>query len=336
MSQRSCEALLAVLAQHYTTVGVTIVNTVHDLEALVACQPDLVFLGMKFVPDAGATNPQSPPAIWLADYLDEHGIAYTGSGQRAHQLELIKPLAKQRVLDARLKTPNFCVIAQSQQQIKDTLPLAFPLFVKPTDRGGGLGIDDGSLVHNFDQLRVKVRSIADELHSDSLIEEYLPGREFSVALLKNEFSPDLAVLPIELIAPPDQHGMRVLSGNLKSSNTEEVAPVTDPILKSQIITLAAKAFRALGARDYGRIDIRLDAAGVPQFLEANLIPSLISGYGSFPKACMLNSGIDYEAMILRIVRLGLARQMDDADNVLESSMVSTSDALTRIAAAGSV
>lgn len=75
-------------------------------------------------------------------------------------------------------------------------------------------------------------------------------------------------------------------------------------------TLALASFHALGARDYGRIDIRLDSDGVANFLEANLIPSLISGYGSFPKACELNIGLEYEPMIISITELGLIRNLN--------------------------
>src|SRR4051812_28085789 len=92
MSQESCNAIVSVLSKHYTQVGVTVVNTVADLDALIISAPDLVFLGMKFVP----TNPElglhDPNKIWLAGFLDQQGIAYTGSGQAAHELEFNKPL----------------------------------------------------------------------------------------------------------------------------------------------------------------------------------------------------------------------------------------------------
>ena len=74
--------------------------------------------------------------------------------------------------------------------------------------------------------------------------------------------------------------------------------------------LALHVFHALGARDYGRIDIRLDGAGVPHFLEANLMPSILKDYGNFPKACMLNETIGYEESILRIVDLAFERSAD--------------------------
>ena len=141
-----------------------------------------------------------------------------------------------------------------------------------------------------------------------MVEQYLSGREFSVAILKDEQSGKYTAMPLELIAPANEQGVRLLSEQVKSADAERVIPVTDLMLRAKINILALSVFDALGARDYGRIDIRLDAFGKPQFLEANLLPSIIAGYGSFPKACVMNSHLEYEPMLLRIIRLGLARR----------------------------
>jgi D-alanine-D-alanine ligase len=317
MSKVSCDSIFATLSKHFARVGITVINNLSDLEGLLSVSPDLVFLGMEFIPSDPGLGLADPNKIWLSDFLDGHNIAYTGSSQLAHELERNKPLAKQSVLDAGLRTSAFCVIEQNQPLGSNDIYLNYPLFIKPTSRGGGQGIDSDSVVHSFEQLRVKVQAITTKLRSDVLIEEYLPGREFSVAILKDEYSAGFLAMPLELVAPPDKNGARLLSGQIKSSNAEEVLVVTDEVVKSKVTALALDVFRALGARDYGRIDIRLDAAGSPHFLEANLIPSLISGYGSFPKACVLNIGMEYEAMIMRIAKLGLARKINDIEVDLE-------------------
>ena len=175
-----------------------------------------------------------------------------------------------------------------------------------------MGIDSDSVAHNFAQLCSKVSSIS-KLNSDSLIEEYLPGREFSVAILKDGYSEEYSLMPLELIAPMDEHGARLLSAKVKSADTERFVEIVDQNIKTKVTELAVDVFHALGARDYGRVDIRLDENGAPQFLEANLIPSLLNGYGNFPKACKLNLGLDYESMLLQIVRLGLTRQQEDIE-----------------------
>ncbi len=315
MSQASRDAVLEVLSKHYAKVGITIVNNLSDLEALVATRPDLVFLGMKFVPTDQALGMEDPKKIWIAKYLDDYGIANTGSDHFAHELELNKPMAKQRVTQAGLKTAPSFVAAQSKLLRSEDVTLAYPVFIKPTNRGGGLGIDSDSVAHNYEQLKAKVNAIATNLGSDSLVEEYLPGREFSVAILKDELSGEFALMPLELIAPLDERGERLLSEAVKSSDTETAIRVTDEAVKSKITSLAINAFYALGAREYGRVDIRLDKSGIPHFLEANLLPSLIRGYGNFPKACFLNGGLDFEPMILSIVRLALVRDVKVIEDI---------------------
>ena len=313
LSVASANAIASVLSKHYTTVVVTIIDNFSDLENLVSRRPDLVFLGMNFVPNNPVLGLLDPDGLWVTTYLDEHNINYTGSGQAAHEMAVNKALAKQRVMDNGLKTSPFFVIKQRQIPSKKRLTLNYPVFIKPVDRGGGLGIDSDSVAYSFEQLCAKVQSIATNFQSDSLLEEYLPGREFSVAILKDGLSGQLVALPLELVAPADTRGVQILSGQVKSADAEKVSLVTDVVMKDRIANLAIDVFKALGGRDYGRIDIRLDGSGVPQFLEANLIPSLIQNYGSFPKACVLNIGLQYEPMILNIVRLGLIRNLDNSD-----------------------
>lgn len=309
LSRVSCDALFKVLRKNYTHVGVSTVNNLVGLESLTARNPDLVFLGMNYVPHSLPEDVTGSDKIWISDYLDERSIACTGSDRQAHIYEVSKPLAKQRVADAGLKTASFVVASTDVPLTDATFPLPFPVFIKPTDRGGGLGIDSTSLAHNFTELNNKIQRIRQNFHSDALIETYLSGREFSVAILKSEDADSYYSMPIELVAPQDEKGTRMLSNKVKSSDSEQAIPVTDTFIYKQITKLAVSVFTALGARDYGRIDIRMDEFGVPHFLEANLIPSLIANYGSFPKACVMNLGLDYEPMILSIVNLGLARQL---------------------------
>lgn len=306
LSLESCSAIYDLLRANYTLVGISTVNNQHDLELLAAKHPDLVFMGMKFIPDGNGRE------IWIADYLEANGIAYTGSPQEAHELELNKALAKECIQNDGLNTAAFTIVANGKSYDKAGNSLRFPLFVKPASLGGGAGIDASSVAGNMNDLQAKIDTLATKFSSDVLIEEYLPGREFSVALLENDSTGELMTMPIELVTMDNEHGHRILSQEIKSSNQEKVLRIATNEMRSAVTTLAENVFRALGARDYGRIDIRLDASGVPHFLEANLIPSLIRGYGSFPKACYLNMGMDYDEMILRIVRLGLSRSRNES------------------------
>jgi len=321
MSQESCDAIFAVLNENYLDVRISTVNDLADLKSLVSRKPDLVFLGMKFIPDDNTTYSQHSSKIWITEYLDDYGIAYTGSNKIAHERSVDKGLAKERMVSAGVNTSSYFIVSQNQLSTLQAMPsdLDFPLFVKPSNRGGGLGIDSKSVVNTQIELEAKVRSIARDLGSDSLLEKYLPGREFSVAILKFESTGLLVPMPIELIAQPDEQGIRILSQQVKLSNSEQARVVNDPVLKATINELALSAFYALGGRDYGRIDIRLDEKGIPNFLEANLIPSLISGYGSFPKACDLNSSMSFEMMILNIAELAFSHNSFEAEALIETS-----------------
>ena len=320
MGKSPREAIQRALRKHYTKVGISIVNNHLDLEELLAKKPDVVFLGMKYIPEHLDGDKSSANKIWLSNYLAEQGITSTGSDSLSHQLELNKPFAKQRVIDAGLATSPYHVATEVMKLKRSEVLFNFPMFVKPTNLGGGQGVDANSVVHTFTQLSNKVESITDEIQSDALIEQYLSGREFSVAILKDDLNSNFYIMPIELVAPQDIHGSRLLSNVIKSADAEKASAITDLELKKAICDLAIKVFHALGARDYGRIDIRLDDDGKPHFLEANLIPSLMDNYGSFPKACKINADLEYEDMLIKIVRLAFNRSFteDNGTSLLSS------------------
>lgn len=308
MSHSSQSSVLATLRKRYAKVMITIVDDVSGLEKLVAKRPDLVVLGMKLVLLDAAKGYDDSPKIWLADYLEERGICFAGSDTLALNLEYNKPAAKQRVLDAGLQSSQYFI--SSMKRPTFTHNLTYPLFVKPTNRGGSKGIDEKSVVHTQQELEVKIVSIHSDCQSDVLVEEFLPGREFSVGVVRRPHTNDLLAMPIEIIAPSDDNGNTFLSSAVKHADSEKVATVTDCRLVGVVSTLAVEAFDALGARDYGRIDIRLDGNGVPNFIEANLMPGL-SNHGYLSRCFFINKNIDYEGMLFSIVDLGLER-FDDS------------------------
>lgn len=304
MGTPSASAIVESLGQHYTHVVLTHINTEADLAALVARKPDLVFLGMNYILD----DTELHAKIWLSDVLQKDGIRFTGSGKFASRLGLNKHLAKQRMIENGLQTSPYQIIPIEDEEIVTEGKLTFPLFVKPTNKGGGQGIDHHSVVHTTEELQAKVASIHDTHLTDALVEEFLVGREFSVAIIEDELTGSLVAMPLELVAKKDINGERILGSALKLTNTTTILEVSDPTERTRLTAFAIDAFKALGAHDYGRIDIRCDKYGVLHFLEANLIPSLIDGYGSFPIAYALNLGLDYDTMLTHIVRLALNRE----------------------------
>lgn len=302
MSEDSARAIVAVLAMNYTDVVLTNIDNTSDLSALIDRQPDLVFLGMNYVRDTDT----HAPTIWISQALESNGIRHTGSGKSAHHLHINKDLAKKRMKLHGINTADFHIARRGDAAMTGLGHLVFPLFVKPSDKGGGQGVDEFSVVHTLAQLQDKISTVHHIQLADALVETYLKGREFSVAVITDVKTGRLIAMPLELIANEDSNGDRMLSNMIKHMDTETILDVTDPIERLTLTNFAINAFKALGARDYGRIDIRLNEAGIPHFLEANLIPSLINKYGSFPRAYTANLGLNHEAMIMQIVNLGLA------------------------------
>lgn len=304
MNRRSCGFVYDILSQHYSHVGVTTIDTIDDLDALIAKQPDLVFMGMKRVPAADYADD-----IWLSEYFATREISYTGSPHAAVRLELNKQKAKAVIQRAGLPTAPFFTTVPGQHIDVASLPLKFPLFVKPVHAGGGEGIAADSVVHTYAQFKQKVASIYTKFRSASLVEQYLTGREFSVAILGNA-EDHQSIMPIEIITEENTNGDRILGWKVKTADSETVVAVTDPVIRATLITLARNMFIALGARNTGRIDIRMDAEGNGYFLEANLIPGMSNTGGYFWQAYKLNQHKDYESMILRIAELGLGVRHD--------------------------
>jgi D-alanine-D-alanine ligase len=261
--------IIEVLSTKYDHVGATIVNSLADLERLVATAPDFVVLGMKQVYGADSEVP-----IWVADYLDLHDIAYGGSPGAAISLDFYKDKAKSAVRAAGLPTAE-SFLAVPGEYSKASLPLNFPLFVKPLHAGGGKGVDEDSVVRDFAAFTRKVTAIEREFHSPALVESYLTGREFSVAVLETASAASPIAMPIEIVANANERGDRILSLRVKHDDTERVIAVHDATLRAELQELAIAVFRALGARDYGRIDFRMDAASKLHFLEVNLVPGIL-------------------------------------------------------------
>ena len=300
MSEQSARDIVSTLQAHYTDVILTNVDTFEDLQALIQRKPDLVFAGIYYVRDESRNGAK----VWLADALEQNGIAYTGSGKFANRLSLNKHLAKQRMAERDIRTAAFMLVGRDSTDPIHEGELQFPLFVKPSNKSGGQGIDTFSIVHTTAQLESKIRSIHLEDDTDALIEEYLPGREFSIAVIGG---PDdtFVAMPLELVADKDSNGDRIRSQAVKTSDSEDMNHITDPIERLLLESFAIEAFRALGGAGYGRIDVRFDGFGVPFFLEANHIPSLIQKDSSFLQAYEMTIGKNYEAMILHIVSLAL-------------------------------
>jgi D-alanine-D-alanine ligase len=287
---------------HVTTLGAG-----RDLSVLqqhlTVSRADVVFNLFEGLAD----RPESE--IEVARLLEELHIPFTGSGSEALQWALYKPLTKQHLQAADLPTPWFRV-AKHSSDIEDDLP--WPVIVKPAQRDASEGIEQANVVTDRAALTRRVSNLVEEYGSPVLIEEFLPGREFTVALLE---TPQLVTLPISEVqfGPPASMLWPILSYTAKwmpgspdyEATAMEYRADVSPELTARLNLLATRAFRALDCRDYARVDLRLSRSGTPMILEVNANPDMS------PTACfagaLASAGLDRTELIVGLVRRALAR-----------------------------
>tara|TARA_B100000780_G_scaffold169308_1_gene118478 strand:+ start:229 stop:1284 length:1056 start_codon:yes stop_codon:yes gene_type:complete len=289
--------ILRILSKRYADVSITEINTEKDLENLVKRKPDLVFSGVKYF----NFNKEK---IWLNDCLEACDIPYIASSRTALDNESDKNRAKKIVLKAKIKTADFFITTPEEHQNVSAIPISFPLFIKPIKGGDSRGIDSNSIAYNFSSFKKKVLEIKEKHNLSSLVETYLPGKEYSVGIFQDSTNGDLKAMPVEIVIKKNINGHCILDYDVKKDDEEKVIAVTDIKIFKKISKLAKDSFKALGGKSLGRIDIKMNHLGIPHFMEANLMPGLRKGY--FYRSCVLNLNMNYEEMIFSIANTGLS------------------------------
>ena len=283
--------ILKILSQRYSEVVITKIQHKKDLDRLLKRKPDLVFSGVKYF---NFNNDK----VWLNDCLEAYGIRYIASSRAALDNESDKNKAKKLIVKANIKTADFFVATPDEHEHSSSIPIPFPLFIKPVKGGDSRGIDSNSVAYNFASFKKKVLEIKTKHNLSSLVETYLPGKEYSVGIFQDSIKGTLRAMPVQIIVKKNINGHRILDFNVKKDDEEKVIAVTDTKIFKKISKLAKEAFKALGGKSLGRIDIKMNERGVPHFMEANLMPGLRKGY--FYRSCLLNLDMNYDDMILNI------------------------------------
>ncbi|MBA3557983.1 MAG: D-alanine--D-alanine ligase [Gemmatimonadaceae bacterium] len=196
--------------------------------------------------------------------------------------------------------------------------LQLPLFVKPVHEGSSKGITDKSFCRTLGELEEQIRFLLERYEQPVLVEEYLPGAEFTCAVLGN--GPEAEVLPIvgmNFAALPDG-AVPVYSFEAKWLWDRPENPLAifecpariDAALERRITAVVLDAYRVLGCRDWSRIDVRLDAAGEPNVVEVNPLPGILpdpEDNSCFPKAARA-AGMSYTELIQACLRHAAERQ----------------------------
>jgi len=224
--------------------------------------------------------------------LDKLGVPYTGCDAASSRIAFDKVLTKEHCIAAGVPTPRFAVVDSADTP----WPMGWqpPVVVKPVRQGSSVGLQFVDRVSDWGgALREALR-----YDSQLLVEEKIVGRETTVGIL------DGRALPVVEVRPKE--GAYDYANKYTPGSTEYFCPAPfDRAITERIQGAAMGAFRAIGARDYARIDVMVRADGEPFVLEVNTLPGMTET-SLLPKAAAA-AGLNYEALCQRMVELALDR-----------------------------
>lgn len=236
--------------------------------------------------------------------LDAYQIPYVFSDTLVCSVTLHKGMTKDVLRSAGVATPDFAIVKQVVDIAAVKLP--YPLFAKPVAEGTGKGVTAASKIDNAAQLARVCRNLLKSYRQPVIVERYLPGREFTVGIIGSGRKAR-ALATIEIVLRPGADA-EVYSYHNKEYCEELVyyRLLKKGELRSEVEALAVRAWRALGCRDAGRIDIRLDENGVPNVLEINPLAGIHPEHSDLP-IMATQVGVSYKELIRRIMASALTR-----------------------------
>lgn len=245
------------------------------------------------------------------------GIEHTGSDATCLAITLDKALTGKVLRAEGIRTPQSMVYTRPPKQLKHKLQ--FPVIVKPNLEGTSKGIYDNSVVHNDDELRAAITRLHESGSGSILCEEYIVGREFTIAVVGGS---NLQVLgPLEIEFKNKENKFSVYSFEAKQAENQldndifkMVCPanISEPV-RRKVQKFAVKCFRAAGCRDIARIDFRLTPEEKPVFIEINPLPGLSPGFSDLT---IMAQKLDwcYENLIGAIIKPAVRRWRRGAQN----------------------
>jgi D-alanine-D-alanine ligase len=280
-------------------------------ERLRDTRPDIVFnIAEGF---RGVNREAHVPAI-----CEFFGIPYSGSDPFTLTLCLDKARTKETLAFHGIPTPRFAVVENLADIESRTADLMLPLFVKPLHEGSSKGITDSNLCWDRDHLFKQTKFLLENYGQPVLVEQYLPGKEFTCAVLGNgEEATVLPIVGMNFESLP-KGALPIYSFDAKFVWDRPEKPLeifqcparVSRELQASIERVTLDAFRVLGCRDWARIDVRLDAAGNPNVLEVNPLPGILpdpADNSCLPKAARA-AGIGYDELIQSCLKFAAVRQ----------------------------
>ncbi|WP_428262924.1 D-alanine--D-alanine ligase family protein [Haliangium sp.] len=313
----SAEAITAAVADagyHSELMGVRGADLGHILARLDRDPPDLVFNLCESLSGSACHEPVVPAV------LDMLGVPYTGTGPLGIGLCLHKDRTKEILRARAVPTPESVVLNDQRALVgADLAALRYPCFLKLVHEDASVGIEAGNRVSDPAALAARARALFDHYRQPILIERYVEGREVNVSLLGND--PAIEVLPLHEIdfgaMPPGRphivsYAAKWDEAHVDFAGTRPVPMQVEPALAARIEAVARAAYTALGVRDFGRVDLRVDESGQPWVIDVNPNPDISPDAGLVRAAAC--AGRTYPELIGSICRTAWSRHGHPPDH----------------------
>jgi len=248
----------------------------------------------------------------VAAVMEVLHIPFTGNGARTLALCQDKHQAKAILSSFNLPVAPSQLITSADEIVE----LRFPMLIKPNSEDASLGVHPESVVYDRQSLAEQIKKVIETYDQPAIVEEYIEGREFNVAILDDGEPKALPVSEIDFSTMPPGYPhiccyeAKWYPEHVLYQTTRPVCPAKiEPELEARLQTIAVNAFKVMGCRDYARIDIRMNEAGELFILEVNPNPdtSLDAGYARALKA----AGIDYADFWKLMISNALKRKESD-------------------------
>jgi len=292
----------------YTPIVMGIDHSVDDLLTRLAdARADAVF---NLVESLGGDTHREPEVPLC---LRDAGIPYTGCGPEILSVAHAKDATRELLRAARVPVPRGIAVntvANLREVASESLE--FPMFVKPARADGSIGISQAAVVYSMHELVERVRDLETVMSGPFVVEEYLPGREFNVAIFPEPFGHRVATEIDFTGYPKDYAPIVTYDCKWEEGSPEYTAfsvPAVDrvsPLLYAQILDVAGRAFVALHGDAYGRVDLRLDANGTPRVIDVNPNSDIHPDAGLLIAARTV--GVDHAALVSQIMTSALRRE----------------------------
>lgn len=237
------------------------------------------------------------------------GIPYTGSDSATLAIALDKALTKKVLRQHDILTPEFQLFDTGRERMSPSL--RFPVIVKPNAEGSSKGIAGTSVVDEEAGMRAAVKALIEKYRQPALVEEYIPGREFTVGLLgdrRPRVLPPMEICFKDVTVERPVYDFQVKQEWEKHVEYKCPAPLTPTELRL-IERAARETFSALDCRDVARVDLRMNPQGQVYVLEVNPLPGLTPDYSDLVLISKA-AGIDYKTLIGEILAGGLKRMRE--------------------------